>query len=207
MIEDEIQEQYVAWANTLDSAGVNSSKVVDRICLSTETVEGLGAAMHTAINASRAIDAYKKYLFYGKENEIEHYTTGQRAYTHGVADRMCDQETIRLMHSIMGLYDEAGELMQALFEHVYMGISLDDVNLKEEFGDTLWYLALACRYFRVDSLTFFMIGNYNKLSARYPEGTWTMGRALDRDKDAEREAVAEITDSQREALDKGSKWD
>jgi len=44
---------------------------------------------------------------------------------------------VDLLHAIMGLVTESGELEEAISEN-----KIDEVNIKEEFGDLLWYLAI-----------------------------------------------------------------
>lgn len=98
-----------------------------------------------------------------------------------------DAESDRLLHAAMGLCTEAGEFMDALKRHLFYGKALDEVNLKEELGDILWYVAIA-----MDALdTTFpeeMERNINKLRARFPD-KFTEENALVRDLDAERNVL------------------
>lgn len=92
--------------------------------------------------------------------------------------------TSRLQHAIDGTVTESGEMVDALKKHRFYGKELDYVNLKEEAGDLLWYVAIL-----IDELgtTFeeVMDINIDKLKARYPE-KFTNERALNRDLDTER---------------------
>ena len=45
----------------------------------------------------------------------------------------------RLLHAVMGMVDEAGELTSLLKGVIYYKKKLDIVNLLEEMGDSLWY--------------------------------------------------------------------
>jgi len=104
-----------------------------------------------------------------------------------IAQRMSMPVYIRLQHAAMGLTTEVGEFTDALKKWLFYGKELDTTNLKEEIGDILWYLAIACETL---STTFEkeMTRNINKLSARYPE-KFTERHAIQRDLDAEREVL------------------
>lgn len=90
----------------------------------------------------------------------------------------------RLLHAGLGLTTEAGEFLDALKKHLFYGKPLDLVNLREELGDIMWYLAIACS--ALDT-TFEQeqARNIAKLKARYPD-KFTSHKAIERDLTAER---------------------
>ncbi len=94
---------------------------------------------------------------------------------------------IRLDHAAKGLVTEAGEFNDALKKHVFYNRPLDRVNLVEELGDVLWYVAIACDVLRV-SLEDVCNANLRKLKARYPE-KFTEDRAATRSIENELEAM------------------
>jgi NTP pyrophosphatase (non-canonical NTP hydrolase) len=98
--------------------------------------------------------------------------------------RLMNPRTIRLLHAAMGLMTEGAELLDALKKHIFYGKVLDHVNIKEEAGDSLWYLAILN-----DEMewTFEEVANLviQKLKLRYP-GKFSGYDALNRDLDAER---------------------
>jgi NTP pyrophosphatase (non-canonical NTP hydrolase) len=102
---------------------------------------------------------------------------------------VADQQVNRLLHAAIGMVTESGEFIDMLKKHLFYGKPLDLVNLQEEIGDQLWYIAIA-----LDALgTTFeaeMRRNIAKLKARYPD-KFTSDKAINRDLDAER-AVLEI---------------
>ena len=67
----------------------------------------------------------------------------------GVEDKITEwkKETVnaRFLHGAMGLCTETGELEEALYES--RSHQIDDINVVEECGDVIWYLAIV-----VDSL-------------------------------------------------------
>lgn len=85
-----------------------------------------------------------------------------------IGGRMITQQNIDLLHAGIGLATEGGEFLDALKKHIFYGKPLDTVNLAEELGDILWYVALAMR--ALDT-TFDeqMDINIKKLAVRYPE--------------------------------------
>ena len=95
----------------------------------------------------------------------------------------------RLLHAAMGLSTEANEFLDPIKKHLFYGKPLDLVNLKEELGDMLWYMAIA-----MDALdTTFeaeMTRVINKLKVRYPD-KFTEYDAINRDLTAERRKLEE----------------
>jgi len=93
----------------------------------------------------------------------------------------------RVLHGLMGVCTEAGELMDPLKRELIYGKGLDEVNVMEECGDLLWYIALA-----LDAAGYTMEEamekNIAKLRARYPE-KFTEEDALNRDLVEERKAL------------------
>lgn len=74
-----------------------------------------------------------------------------------------------LVHAVLGLTTEVGELATVIKNHVIYGKPLDSLNLEEEAGDLEWYVALLH-----DAIGFAMSmtleRNIGKLRKRYPDG-------------------------------------
>jgi NTP pyrophosphatase (non-canonical NTP hydrolase) len=96
-----------------------------------------------------------------------------------------------LLHGAIGVATESGEILDAMKKHYYYGKPLDIVNLREEIGDVMWYLALLCRATDTDLSAVATI-NIEKLRARYP-GKFDAGRALKRDLLTERNILEKNT--------------
>ncbi len=90
----------------------------------------------------------------------------------------------RLLHAGIGLATETGEFLDALKKSVFYGKELDRVNLKEELGDMLWYIAIAMNELGTDFETE-MERNIEKLEQRYPE-KFTKEKSDNRDLGKER---------------------
>lgn len=97
---------------------------------------------------------------------------------------------LRVLHALMGLQTETGELTDAVKRHIFYGTPLDKVNLIEEIGDVFWYIAILLDELKVSvgnkaSFEHVMAVNIEKLRARYPQ-KFTESHAVDRDVNAER---------------------
>lgn len=128
-------------------------------------------------------------------NEYQHNASLTEAPYPGVKDD--DIISRRLLHAAMGLCTEAGEFTDAMKREIFYGKPVDFTNLVEEIGDVLWYVALACNALGVD-MSEVMDKNIAKLRTRYPE-KFTEQDAINRDLDAEREALEGGTDESDDA--------
>jgi len=94
------------------------------------------------------------------------------------------------MHAVLGIVTEAGELADAMKKNLAYRKELDTVNIKEELGDLMFYIQMACNHFGF-KLEDVIETNIRKLQRRYPEGFDTF-RALNRDLIAEREELEDV---------------
>ena len=90
-------------------------------------------------------------------------------------------------HMLMGMVTEVGELVDAYKKHYAYGKALDKVNVAEEIGDLLWYVANFCRMNNIDLEEQLDI-NINKLKARYPR-KFDSDKAINRDLSVERKIL------------------
>jgi NTP pyrophosphatase (non-canonical NTP hydrolase) len=93
-----------------------------------------------------------------------------------------DADVPRLMTAAFGVSAEAGELVEIIKKIFLQGKPYNEENIihmKKEAGDILWYMSQLC--IALDT-TFeeLMEINYQKLSARYPEGTFDIHRSENR---------------------------
>lgn len=158
-----------------------------------ERLNSLGAltalksiANFTAASAAVA-DDFKRAIFYGKTDLLPIYPVRDPAKIREAAARLTPQ-IVNLIHSAIGQLTEAEEFLSAICLHVFEGKPMDLINLREEIGDSLYYLAVACSCLDTD-LGAEQVNNIAKLSARYPE-KFTEDAALNRDLNAERKAIA-----------------
>ena len=88
----------------------------------------------------------------------------------------------RLLTAAFGMSAEAGEFTEVVKKIFLQGKPYNEENIfhmKRELGDLCWYLAQACMAL---DITFEEVleMNYEKLSARYPEGTFDVYRSENR---------------------------
>lgn len=93
-------------------------------------------------------------------------------------------EQVDQLHIVLGLVTESGEVADAIKKHIGYGKELDIVNIKEEFGDLFWYLAVGCKIFGFDHNEIWNT-NIEKLKTRYPD-KYSDQAAIYRDLVAER---------------------
>lgn len=99
-----------------------------------------------------------------------------------------DKQTCEFLHAAMGISTEAGELLDVAKKKIVYGKDVDWVNVKEELGDLMWYIAIVARQLEEMGMGDFgdiLQVNIDKLHARYPDG-FTQFDALNRDLDNER---------------------
>lgn len=85
-----------------------------------------------------------------------------------------DADVPRLLTAALGMSAEAGEFTEVVKKIVLQGKPYNEDNvfhMKRELGDICWYLAQACMALDTDFNEILQM-NFEKLSARYPEGTF-----------------------------------
>lgn len=95
----------------------------------------------------------------------------------------------RVLHASIGLVTESAELADALKKSMFYGKELDLLNVKEEAGDILWYLAILFDAIGTDFDTE-MNRVIEKLKGRFPD-KFTMEKAEVRNLPNERRILAE----------------
>ena len=85
--------------------------------------------------------------------------------TYAGSENVLDKLTL----AALGLTGEAGEVADTVKKVLYQGHELDTAHLKQELGDVLWYITLACNAIGC-TLEDVMQWNVAKLHARYPNG-------------------------------------
>jgi NTP pyrophosphatase (non-canonical NTP hydrolase) len=93
-----------------------------------------------------------------------------------------DADVPRLMTAAFGISAEAGEFTEVIKKMFLQGKPYNEDNvfhLKRELGDICWYIAQACMALDTTFEEVLQM-NYEKLSARYPEGTFDIFRSENR---------------------------
>lgn len=147
-------------------------------------------ALRGGIASAEQLDKVKKALFYGRPapgiearyKDIDHARIDMRNTLKGLHSDPMRAEQV--LHAVIGLFTEAGEMLEAVLEAIVERKPLDGVNMIEESGDAKWYLAVLA-----DALPFSWgtdeVVNIEKLRKRFPD-KFTEDNANVRDLDAER---------------------
>ena len=93
-----------------------------------------------------------------------------------------DADVPRLLTAAFGMSAEAGEFTEVVKKIFLQGKPYNEDNvfhMKRELGDLCWYLAQACMALDTNFEEVLQM-NYEKLSARYPEGTFSVYKSENR---------------------------
>lgn len=107
------------------------------------------------------------------------------------------------LHMVLGMHTESAEIADVYKKALAYKNPVDFVNVKEELGDLMWYIANMCNIHGWN-LEDILDTNITKLEARYPE-KFTTEKALNRDLSAEREiletgAIRTVTTHVKQAI-------
>lgn len=134
-------------------------------------------------NTASLMDKLKKGLYYGRDIEL--------LPKHATWNLALHEDKKDILHAIIGIATEAGELVDAYSEALRNRTEIDIVNLCEEVGDIFWYAAIIAREAGV-SFEDIQRNNIEKLAKRFPD-KFTEFNANNRDLSAEREILEKIT--------------
>ena len=124
-----------------------------------------------------------RYQKMAKRTECNQHESAIRIAKEGIP-------AVRMLHAAIGLSSDAGEVSAAIERWIFYGQELDRLNLIEELGDCLWYIAQMCNALDID-MGNVMATNLGKLERRYPDKfNADKSEEVNRDRASEREAIA-----------------
>lgn len=167
--------------------------------------EGLHLLLDAGITMANIMDTAKKTMFYGKPfnkeyfvkeiqdmflllDEIHDKTTAKNKEIENPEKNLRNywQPNLRIAHGAIGMFTEAGELLEAVKLQMQSG-EIDMVNVAEEVGDSDWYKAIIHDETGIsEELSRGKV--IAKLKARYGE-KFSSERALTRDLATERKVL------------------
>lgn len=154
--------------------------------LDDDTLKILNDSISELIHLNEKMDALKKYIYYGKNaNVIE---TKKKVKISN--EYLRSDEGVRVLHSILGLTTEVGELFESVVKVDDDNKKIDEVNVLEEAGDLFWYLAILSNVFGKD-FSSIQKTNIEKLKKRYPN-KFVESDAINRNLEAERDILNKI---------------
>jgi NTP pyrophosphatase (non-canonical NTP hydrolase) len=133
------------------------------------------------INMTQVIDTNKYIEF------VRQTTSPASSDFNKLIERMkeLDEEGVKLTHLLtfaLGASAEMGEAVEIIKKCLLQGKTFNDdakVHLTKELGDVLYYIGQFCIAMNISFEEIMQI-NYEKLSARYPEGTFSVHRSENR---------------------------
>lgn len=128
--------------------------------------EFLKDILEEARDQGLVIDKLKKYSFYGKDSDelVEQMTPTYPVGSKAERIKQC----LDLLHGLVGIIGECGELAEEVLLHIEEDKSLDILNVREEGSDILWFLNLIVAFAGTDIPN---VGHANilKLKFRHPK--------------------------------------
>ena len=182
--------------NDYISKSERTAKKFEKLELSLLQVHVLKTLLSRIATQCEALDELKKGIIYGKEQDLAEFCTAYRIEHDYVAEesgKTLSSTATDMLHGVMGMAGEAGEIIEATLNPILHNAELDGKNLIEEMGDSMWYQALILRTLNVPGSVMLDI-NYDKLMARYEEG-YSDKDALNRDAAKESEAMEQTNGS------------
>lgn len=143
---------------------------------------------HILENAGEVLDQIKKQVYYGKpftekfDTAVEAVRTASAEYVQAQSEPRPTKINPRLFHGVVGAITETIELLQALDLD---NEEVDAVNLLEEVGDVMWYLAIIVDELGQPFERVFQ-ANINKLEKRNKQRQFNADATINRDVDSER---------------------
>lgn len=121
-------------------------------------------------------------------NGNEYQSLAMRTNDKGSSDRLVSAmdkvsfDVGGILNACLGLSGEVGELNDMIKKGIFHEKGIDEMHLKKELGDVMWYVALFCDSMNWD-LDEILQMNVDKLKARYPDGFDTVRANNRRDGD------------------------
>ena len=150
------------------------------ISLTKETLEN-GYTKYT-MSETKVIDTNKYIEFVRQTTSPASSDYAQLLARLTELETSADADTPRLLTAAFGLSAEAGEFTEVVKKIFLQGKPYNEENvfhMKRELGDLCWYLAQACMALDTNFEEVLQM-NYEKLSARYPEGAFDVYRSENR---------------------------
>lgn len=153
----------------------------------------IAALLIDIMEVANKADIYKRATFYG-DPKVQTRLSKQQGVIESLRERVnhgdldfTDEQSLNFLHAIWGIQSEVGEIAEELINSKAEKRALNALNMKEELGDIMWYMAIMLRQFG----TFFQNvaeSNINKLMSRYPD-KFDASKALNRDLNKEKDAL------------------
>ncbi len=154
-----------------------------------QTAVAMMLNLQRAFKTGVMLDGMKSVVFYGAEKPKGVADVDVDPKSIEYAAEAQNEQTMRIIHGILGIMSEGGEMTKAICDFIYADprTPIDEVNIIEECGDTLWFINLILTAVG-SSIPQAMERNIAKLQKRFPS-KFTEEAALNRNLDEERKAL------------------
>lgn len=188
-MQNKKENNHMQQAKYIENVITTESRISDKTEYDTEKLKKV---LQLFVLSSEVLDQVKREIFYGK-SDVEKYnkllsellSTHTSLLNHEASIKPIEANP-RLMHGVIGLGTEAGELSSMLLDHLN-GEPLDAVNMGEELGDCSWYEAILLDEYKLNKGKI-LSKNIKKLKARY-KYKFDAARAIKRDLVKERQIL------------------
>lgn len=177
----ELEEQLDMLPATYPQLAMRTNKPGSEIEMSKQLWQSMCTGLPMIMEGCMKADRFKASLVYGEKC---------RDYAHSAFPapkfKMKPSE-LEMLHAILGIISEGGELLQMFFERKAAGLAIDRTNAVEEGGDLFWFMQLLIKS-QNSTMEEMMQMNILKLLERFPDG-YSAEMALVRDQEAERKVL------------------
>lgn len=177
----ELEAQLDLLPATYPQLAMRTNKPGKELKLDKELWQSLCTGIPMIMEGCMKADRFKASLVYGAKN---------REYAHAAFPapkfKILPNE-LEMLHAILGIISEGGELLQMFFDRKSAGLAIDRTNAVEEGGDLYWFLQLLAKS-QHSTMEEMMQMNIKKLATRFPDG-YSDELGLVRDQKAEREVL------------------
>jgi len=173
-------EEYLIKSEETLSLKFNISEEKERVLKS--TIDDL-------LKIGNNLDKLKKSIFYGTNVDFSEFPKIEKS-TFKVENSQDEQ----LLHFIIGHVTESIELLEIIDKVYFKNEKLDEANLQEELGDSMWYTAGMIRnknYNLYDILKKNIKKLNDKQQGRYKNGSFSQNEAENRNLNSERNILEE----------------
>lgn len=166
--------------NALRTKSPTTPELEQRLSAHTGTLRYL---LGYVMNNGTDMDIFKKKVFYNRDPKKNMPGASYNKRDAGFFDDRL-LANVDAVHALAGLQTEIGELAEVYYNHIFGNKPLDTVNMAEEIGDLLWYIAILCEHLNYNLEDIFF-ANICKLRARFPN-SFSENEAINRNLDNER---------------------
>lgn len=161
---DQYQELAQRTAGTDET--FTKEKLIERLG-DRKSIKNLISSLVDFTNYGNDATTLKSKIFYGKDKKVDDFNL-INLNTDLSIERICNLNP-KLLHGLLGLVSEAGELAEHILQHVVNGKELLQDHIEKELGDSLWFVTEGAIGNESSLKQTAETNVFVKLAARYPD--------------------------------------